>query len=191
MVPNAIIRAIDFGPLESDFSPAAMAELMVLAIEDDYFLNEETGFRAETFKRLGDIVPVPAWSDERIHIYLATGLTSTRQALERDEQLEVHEVQWEQALSMIDNGEIKDIQILGELQKLKAFSFAGSSTKIVDGDLSVLETLPDLAMLMFGSRRHYTHTLIKKWNWHHFNHPDKLLKRKCIQNSKSNNINLG
>ena len=71
-------------------------------------LTEETGFCAAALKRLGDIVPVPAWSDERIHIYLATGLTSTRQSLERDEQLEVHEIQWEQVLSMIDNGEIRD-----------------------------------------------------------------------------------
>ena len=93
------IWEIPAGTLDPGESPLECAERE---------LSEETGFRAATFKRLGDIVPVPAWSDERIHIYLATGLTSTRQALERDEQLEVHEVQWEQALSMIDTGEIKD-----------------------------------------------------------------------------------
>ena len=71
-------------------------------------LTEETGFSASSFKRLGDIVPVPAWSDERIHIFLATGLSASSQALEKDEQLEVHEIQWERAIEMIEKGDIKD-----------------------------------------------------------------------------------
>jgi len=71
-------------------------------------LIEETGFRAATFKKMGDIVPVPAWSDERIHIFVATDLTPAKQALDSDELLEVHEIQWKRALSMIDNGDISD-----------------------------------------------------------------------------------
>lgn len=40
------LRSIDFVMLETDYSPAAMAELMVLKIEENYRDNKETGFRA-------------------------------------------------------------------------------------------------------------------------------------------------
>ncbi len=93
------IWEIPAGTLETDENPLTCAKRELI---------EETGFSAETFIELGDIVPVPAWSDERIHIFLATDLVPAKQALGGDEQLEVHEVRWQRALTMIDNGEIKD-----------------------------------------------------------------------------------
>ena len=87
-------------------------------------------------------------------------------------------------LDISDSGEIKDIEPLKFLNKLKAFAFAGTKTKILNGDLSALENLPCLSMIMFQPRANYTHKLIKKWNWNNFNKPDKLLERKglCIGN---------
>ncbi|MEM1199266.1 MAG: hypothetical protein AAGI06_08165 [Pseudomonadota bacterium] len=81
-----------------------------------------------------------------------------------------------EALIMVDCGEIESLRPLAELKKLKAVCFAGAKTTIRDGDLSPLTGLEELAMLMFGSRRHYSHKLIKKWNWANYDQPDTLLK---------------
>lgn len=80
-------------------------------------------------------------------------------------------------LDLSDNGDLDDIQVLRHLTDLKAFSFAGS-TNVIDGDLSPLEQLPKLAMLMFQPRRHYSHKLIKNWSWANLNKPDTLLEKK-------------
>ena len=81
-----------------------------------------------------------------------------------------------EALIIVDCGEIASLAPLAELTKLKAVSFAGAKTTIRDGDLSPLTGLEQLSMLMFGPRRHYSHKLIKKWNWANFDQPDTLLK---------------
>lgn len=82
-----------------------------------------------------------------------------------------------EVLIISDNGSIDSISDISALKNLKAASFAGSTT-IVDGDLSVLERLPKLSMLMFAPRKHYTHRLIKPWNWNNFDVPDVLLEKK-------------
>ena len=78
-------------------------------------------------------------------------------------------------INLSSNGEIATLAPLSCLENLKALAFAGN-TIIKDGDLSVLIELPKLSMLMFQGRRHYTHKLIKKWDWENFNTPDTLLK---------------
>ncbi|WP_411359654.1 leucine-rich repeat domain-containing protein [Pseudidiomarina salilacus] len=70
-----------------------------------------------------------------------------------------------------DCGEISTIAPLASVRSLKAVSFSGS-TVIKDGDLSPLLSLPKLAMLSFTRRRHYSHKLIKRWNWENFDKPD-------------------
>ncbi len=82
-----------------------------------------------------------------------------------------------EVLDLSDSCTLKTIIPLSYLKELKAFSFAGSKATIEDGDLSVLTTLPKLAMLMFAPRKHYTHKLIKKWDWNNFDNPDKLLEK--------------
>ena len=32
-------------------------------------------------------------------------------------------------------------------------------------------------MLMFKGKKHYTHKLIKQWDWRNFNSPDTLLEK--------------
>ncbi len=71
-------------------------------------LTEETGFKADVFQKLGEITPVPGYSDERIHLFLATGLTPAKQNLDADEILKVHEILLDEVLKMIYNGEIQD-----------------------------------------------------------------------------------
>jgi len=71
-------------------------------------LIEETGYAAQVWRKLGEITPVPGYSDERVHLFLATELTAARQELDADEVLAVHRMPLAQALDMITRGEIQD-----------------------------------------------------------------------------------
>lgn len=71
-------------------------------------LIEETGFAAAAWEALGSITPVPGYSDERIHLFLARELSAARQQLDPDELLSVHRVPWERALAMVREGQIQD-----------------------------------------------------------------------------------
>lgn len=79
-------------------------------------LIEETGYAARHFERLAEITPLPAYSDERIHIFLATGLTKAAQNLDPDELLVVHQVELGLAMEMIADGEIQDAKTIVGLQ---------------------------------------------------------------------------
>ena len=65
--------------------------------------------------KLGEITPLPAYSDERIHLYLATGLTQAGQRLEADELITVHAIGWEHCLEMIVSGTIQDAKTVSGL----------------------------------------------------------------------------
>ena len=71
-------------------------------------LTEETGLAAAAWEKIGEITPVPGYSDERVHIFLAGELTPARQALDADEVLAVHRVPLAEAVRMIETGEIQD-----------------------------------------------------------------------------------
>ena len=71
-------------------------------------LIEETGYAAEVWWKLGEITPVPGYSNERVHLFLASELTVARQELDADEVLVVHRMPLAQALDMITRGDIQD-----------------------------------------------------------------------------------
>lgn len=75
-------------------------------------LAEETGYTAQTIEKLTEITPLPAYSDERIHIYLASGLSEADQNLDDDELLSVHRLELTQAVAMIGSGEIQDAKTM-------------------------------------------------------------------------------
>ena len=79
-------------------------------------LVEETGYTARHFEKLATITPLPAYSDERIHIFQATGLESACQNLDADELLSVHAVELPRCLEMIVAGEIQDAKTICGLQ---------------------------------------------------------------------------
>jgi ADP-ribose pyrophosphatase len=83
-------------------------------------LTEETGYAARHFEKLGEITPLPAYSDERIHLFLATGLTKAAQDLDEDELLSVHRLELNEALNMITRGEIQDAKTICGLQRVAA-----------------------------------------------------------------------
>jgi ADP-ribose pyrophosphatase len=71
-------------------------------------LIEETGYSAEQWQKLGEMTPVPGYSDERIHIYLATDLQPAVQNLDKDEIINVHEMEFNEAMEMVNAGKIQD-----------------------------------------------------------------------------------
>ena len=79
-------------------------------------LTEETGYAADHFERLAEITPLPAYSDERIHLFLATGLTRAAQKLDADELLFVHRIDLRRAIKMVAEGEIQDAKTITGLQ---------------------------------------------------------------------------
>jgi ADP-ribose pyrophosphatase len=78
-------------------------------------LIEETGFSADQWHSLGKITPVPGYSDERIHIFLATDLHSAERDLDEDEIIQVHRVACEDALAMLRRGDIQDAKSIAGL----------------------------------------------------------------------------
>ena len=78
-------------------------------------LIEETGYSAEQWHKLGEITPVPGYSDERIHIYLATDLLPAGQNLDRDEIINVHEIEFNEAMEMVNAGKIQDAKSIAGL----------------------------------------------------------------------------
>ncbi len=75
-------------------------------------LIEETGYRAASLEPLCEFLMSPGILNERMHLFLATGLTAGEQALEAGEQIERLIVPWDEALSMIDDGRIQDAKTI-------------------------------------------------------------------------------
>lgn len=71
-------------------------------------LAEETGYSAGEWHQLGEITPVPGYSDERIHLFLASKLGPAHQELDSDEVLAIHRVPLARAVQMIAGGDIQD-----------------------------------------------------------------------------------
>ena len=78
-------------------------------------LIEETGYSAALWHRLGEITPVPGYSNERIHIFLATELQPADQNLDEDEVIQVQAVDFLKAFEMIGDGEIQDAKSIAGL----------------------------------------------------------------------------
>ena len=71
-------------------------------------LSEETGADCRIYKYLGVMYPSVAYLTEKIHMYLAAGLTFSEWHLDEDEFLDVMSVPMDKAYEMVMSGEIKD-----------------------------------------------------------------------------------
>lgn len=71
-------------------------------------LREETGYTATRVERLFTMFTTPGFTDEKIHLFLATGLTPGASAREADEFMELVPTRLSAALAMIERGEIQD-----------------------------------------------------------------------------------
>ena len=79
-------------------------------------LLEETGCRAERVERLTTIYTTPGFTDERIHLFVATGVTrGEAEGREADEILEVETLPLSRALELVERGEIQDSKTIVSL----------------------------------------------------------------------------
>ncbi len=90
---------IPAGRLEPGEQPIACAERE---------LREETGCSAERLEPLFTMYTTPGFTDERIHLFMAIGLTRGVAVPESDEFIELVSRSLSEALEMIERGEIQD-----------------------------------------------------------------------------------
>ena len=71
-------------------------------------LREETGYVCAALEPLTTFWTTPGFTDERIDLFLATGLVPGETAREDDEVIELHQIRWSEALRMVRDGTIDD-----------------------------------------------------------------------------------
>ena len=71
-------------------------------------LREETGYSAAGLIPLTTFYTTPGFTDERIHLFMASGLTEGDSATESDEILELAPIRLSEAMAMIAAGELID-----------------------------------------------------------------------------------
>ena len=103
---------IPAGRLEPNEAPLRCAERELL---------EETGCRAERIVPLTHIYTAPGFTDEKIHLFMATGLTQGEAAREEDEFLEVVPLRLSRVLEMIRDGEIVDAKTISAILYVAGF----------------------------------------------------------------------
>lgn len=86
-------------------------------------LREETGYTADEWADMGLYYPAPAYSDEKITMYLAKGLHKGENDLDDDEFIEVFELPIKDAIDKVMSGEITDGKT--QLGILKAAKWLG------------------------------------------------------------------
>lgn len=96
---DRVLLEIPAGKLEPGEDPlcAALREL-----------EEETGMVAESVQHIGELYTTVAILDEKIQMYLATGLTYKNAHPDEDEFLEVEKVPLSTLVKMVMDGEIQD-----------------------------------------------------------------------------------
>lgn len=75
-------------------------------------LQEETGYVASEVNSLGGFWSTPGFCDEYIHLFYARANDDAEQQLEPDEVIELCPMTLEEALSLIEKGEILDSKTL-------------------------------------------------------------------------------
>ncbi|MFQ5689780.1 MAG: NUDIX hydrolase [Gemmatimonadota bacterium] len=91
-------------------------------------LEEEAGLKARKLTRLASVYTTPGFTDERIHLFLATGLEAGRPSRERDEFMETHVLDFEQALEFVRDGRIVDAKTVCALLYVASFLDAERAT---------------------------------------------------------------
>ena len=71
-------------------------------------LKEETGYSAKNIKLMHKFFTSSGFSNQKIYIFLATGLTKGEPDFDEDEFIEKYEVDIDEAKNMVMNNEIED-----------------------------------------------------------------------------------
>ena len=110
---GGLLWEIPAGRLEPNEEPIACAERELL---------EETGCSATHFEPLTSLWTTPGFTDEKIHLFMATGLTQGQTKREADEFMEVVPLKLSEVLMMIREGEITDAKTQVAILYMAGFS---------------------------------------------------------------------
>ncbi len=100
---NQTLIELPAGTLEPPEPPEKTAERELI---------EETGYRAKNIEFLHAFFLSPGILDEKMYLYLATGLTEGATAREEGEEIENWLVPWDEAIAMIFRGKIQDAKTI-------------------------------------------------------------------------------
>lgn len=89
-------------------------------------LTEETGYRADKLELLLSIRITVAFCNEKIDIYVATGLTPGEQRLDEDEYVDVEAFELEELISRVLAGEIQDSKTVAAILAYKEKYISGT-----------------------------------------------------------------
>jgi ADP-ribose pyrophosphatase len=103
---------IPAGTLDPGENPEACARRELL---------EETGASAARLERLTSILTTPGFTDEVIHLYLASELTTGEPSRERDEFIEVVPQPLSRVLALIRDGEVRDAKTIVAILYMAGF----------------------------------------------------------------------
>lgn len=117
-----ILLEIPAGTLEENEEPLLCAQRE---------LQEEVGYKAETFISLGGIYTAPGFCNEYIHLFIAKGLTPSPLPPDDHEQIDVVEITLKKVLTMIEEHEIEDAKTLSAILHYKEWKARAASRKKV------------------------------------------------------------
>lgn len=102
------ILEIPAGKLNKDEDPLVCAERE---------LSEETGIRADNLISLGEFYPSVGYTNEVLHLFLATGLQKGEANPDEDEFVDVEKIHLSVLVDMIMSNEIKDGKTISAVLK--------------------------------------------------------------------------
>lgn len=82
-------------------------------------LEEETGLTAGTFTYMGALLASPGFSDEVLHMYLATDLRQGPRHPDPDEFLDLERIPFSRLMDQVMSGELQDAKTVAALLKAK------------------------------------------------------------------------
>ncbi len=88
-------------------------------------LEEETGYRCGSIRRLCSFYTSPGFADELIHLYLAEDLTEGQVQLDEDEFLSCDSITLEQAREYMRDGKISDAKTIAAIYAWQLYRLTG------------------------------------------------------------------
>ena len=109
---DTFIWEIPAGRLDPGETPATCAQRE---------LEEEIGMTADVLARLTTFYTTPGFTNEKIHLFMATELKKGTHKRELDEFMEVHTRRWSEVMDMIRTGQIVDGKTLVAILFVQSF----------------------------------------------------------------------
>jgi ADP-ribose pyrophosphatase len=113
---SAVLLEIPAGTLDVDHATGQTEDPDVAARRE---LEEETGYRANSWQKLAAFWTAPGFATERMHLYLATDLVPAhpdeRLGPDEDEHLRLDPRPFDEAVDLVDRGEIADAKSIAGL----------------------------------------------------------------------------